>query len=156
MNTLDSHIKQARIVCQQQGLRLTAIREKVLRLLLQADKPMSAYDLLEQYKASEKSGSQPMTIYRALSFLEELSFIHKLVSTRQYVACHHLDEKHHSAYTQFLMCDHCGNIEEAPLTDSVWKTLIKNANQTHFKVKQPNLEIHGICQSCQPNILANK
>ena len=151
MDTLDSHIQQAKMVCQQQGLRLTAIREKVLRLLLQANKPMSAYDLLEKYKASEKSGSQPMTIYRALSFLENLSFIHKLVSTRQYVACHHLEEEHHSVYTQFLICDHCGHIEEVPLTESLWKTLIQRAKQTNFKVEQPNLEIHGICRSCQLN-----
>ena len=151
MNHLETHVQQAKSICKQQGVRLTAIREKVLRLLLEIGRPVSAYDLLEQYKMSEKSGSQPMTIYRALSFLESFSFIHKLESTRQYVACHHLDKSCHSEFTQFLMCNHCGDVEEVPLTDALWKNIQKNAKKTHFKVEQPSLEIHGICNTCQTN-----
>lgn len=153
MTGLEHRLKQAKITCQQQGLRLTPIREKVLRLLLTLDKPMSAYELLEHYKIDEQSGAQPMTIYRALNFLESQSLIHRLASTRQYVACHHIHDTPHSELTQFLMCDHCGGIEEAPLQDSLWSAIRQNAEQTHFQIDQPSLEIHGTCQQCQTNNL---
>ncbi|MBD3820711.1 MAG: transcriptional repressor [Thiotrichales bacterium] len=152
MTKLDKRLQQARITCQQQGQRLTPIREKVLRLLLMLDKPVSAYELLEHYKADEQSGTQPMTIYRALNFLESQSLIHRLASTRQYVACHHIHNEPHSELTQFLMCDHCGSIEETPLADSLWSAIQHNAEQTHFHIDQPSLEIHGTCQKCQTAI----
>lgn len=151
MNTLDMRIKQVKDICQKQGVRLTVTREKVLRLLLKNEHPISAYDLLEQYKEKGNVGSQPMTIYRALNFLESFSFIHRLVSTRQYIACDHLDEVCHSEYTQFLICNSCGDVEEVPLTDTLWKSIQKNARKTHFKVEQPSLEINGICLTCQTN-----
>lgn len=89
-----------------------------------------------------------MTIYRALNFLEAKSLIHRLASTRQYVACHHLTETHHSELTQFLMCDECGAIEENPMSESLWTAIQQNAERTHFHINQPNLEIHGTCEKC--------
>lgn len=138
MTDIDARLKLAHETCQTNGQRLTAIREKVLRLLLEADKPMSAYELLEQYKLDEQSGTQPMTIYRALSFLEAQSLIHRLASTRQYVACHHAHEKApHSELTQFLMCDHCGGIEETPLSDVLWQRFKPMPNSPTFTSTNP-------------------
>lgn len=151
MPPIETRLRHAIDTCRANGQRLTTIREKVLRLLLEADKPLSAYELLEQYKINEQSGTQPMTIYRALSFLEAQSLIHRLASTRQYVACHHAHENSpHSDFTQFLMCDHCGGIEETPLPDALWKAIHTHAERTHFHIDQPSLEIHGTCRKCQP------
>jgi len=149
MNKITTEINNAKKACAEQGLRLTPIREKVLCLLLEADKPMSAYDLLELYRSNANSGAQPMTIYRALSFLQSLSLVHHLASTRQYVACHHPEDHHHHQLTQFLMCDQCGHIEENVLPDSLWQAIQKGAEKTQFFIEQPNLEIHGTCLHCQ-------
>lgn len=150
MGRIAEQLQQAKHTCEQAGLRLTPIREKVLALLLEMDKPLSAYELLEAYKAKEQAALQPMTIYRALSFLEDHAFIHRLASTRQYVACHHLEANHpHSALTQFLMCDQCGGIEESALPQALWQAIQDNAQQTHFHIEQPSLEIHGTCEKCR-------
>lgn len=152
MNQTERRMQQARQACRQRGQRLTPIREKVLRLLLEAGKPVSAYDLLERYKVDGQSGTQPMTIYRALNFLEAQSLIHRLASTRQYVACDHPADAHHSELTQFLMCDRCGAIEESPLPNTLWQAIRQNAEQTHFHIDQPNLEIHGTCEQCRQGV----
>ena len=149
MPTISRRLKQARERCKQTGARLTKIRENVLKLLLESDKPLSAYELLERFQAQQQSPVQPMTIYRALSFLENQSLIHKLNSTRQYVACDHLHDHQHNDLTQFLMCDQCGEIEESPLPEALWKLIRDNAGEHHFLIQQPNLEIHGLCQQCQ-------
>lgn len=149
MNQINARIQQAKQTCSLKGQRLTPIREKVLRLLLEIKKPVTAYELLEKYKEGEKTGAQPMTIYRALNFLESHSLIHRLASTRQYVACDHMEDAHHSELTQFLMCDHCGTIEESALPDNLWQAIQENADQTHFQIDQPSLEIHGTCEKCR-------
>jgi len=153
LSQINQHLKQAKQTCLLEGKKLTPVREKVLALLLQANQPMSAYELLEEYKKASQSGSQPMTIYRALDFLEQVQLIHKLASTRQYVACNHLAHPtcEHANLTQFFMCHRCGNITESPLPHAVWQLIKQTATAEHFVIDQPNLEIHGLCQNCQPS-----
>ena len=67
----------ARGVCEQQGLRLTPVRERVLQLLLESHNALGAYDLLEKLKA-DGLGSQPPVAYRALEFLVAHGFAHKI------------------------------------------------------------------------------
>lgn len=145
-------LQQAKISCLQEGKKLTSVREAVLEILLQTNQPMSAYELLDEYKKLNQSGSQPMTIYRALAFLEEMQLIHKLASTRQYVVCNHLCEQlgEHAHLTQFFMCHQCGSITESPLPNEVWELIQQTAAREQFVIDQPNLEIHGLCQYCKP------
>lgn len=46
----DQALLKAQADCLRTGLRLTDKRCKVLKILLQADAPLSAYDIAEQYK----------------------------------------------------------------------------------------------------------
>lgn len=152
MNSTHNLIELAKQQCQQDGKKLTPIREQVLNLLIQAKAPLSAYDLLDLYKSNNDSGCQPMTIYRALDFLEDMQLVHRLSSTRQYVICDHLKTDHktcdHAHHTQFLMCNECGQAHEAPLPDEIWQLIQQQAEKTNFHIKQPNLEIHGTCKNC--------
>ena len=76
--------------CHERGLRLTAIRARVLGLVAAAGKPIKAYDLLELVRGGEGAGAAaPPTVYRALDFLLANGFIHKLESVNAFVACHH-------------------------------------------------------------------
>ncbi|HLS06094.1 MAG TPA: transcriptional repressor, partial [Wenzhouxiangella sp.] len=65
--------------CKTQGLRLTPTRRRVLELIVEADGPVKAYDLLDQLKADQPNAAPP-TVYRALDFLLENNFIHRLES----------------------------------------------------------------------------
>ena len=60
-------VNRARTICEQNGARFTAIREKVFRLLAELNGGIGAYELLEQLKQTE-AGAKPATIYRALEF----------------------------------------------------------------------------------------
>ncbi len=64
--------------------------------------------MLEQLKQTEPA-AKPATIYRALDFLTEQGFIHKIESSNAFLLCHHF-EHHHPA--QLLICQQCGHVEE--------------------------------------------
>lgn len=143
-------IDQAHAHCQKAALKLTPVREKVLSILVAQSHPQTAYEILAHYQQTQQSGAQPMTIYRALSFLESAGLVHRLASTSQYVVCDHMGKPHHGA-AQFFMCDACGRIQEWVMADAMWASIVAQAAELSFKVVQPGIEIHGLCQHCQPH-----
>jgi Fur family zinc uptake transcriptional regulator len=89
----DDYVHEVEQACTERGLRLTPLRADVLRLVADSKKPVKAYDLLAQISES-KAASAPPTIYRALDFLLDNGFIHKLESINAFVACHHPSVQH--------------------------------------------------------------
>jgi hypothetical protein len=59
------------------GVRLTPVRRRVLEILLEEHKAMGAYDVLTRL-AAEGFGNQPPVAYRALEFLEDQGFAHRI------------------------------------------------------------------------------
>ena len=59
--------------CDARGLKLTPMRRRVLELIAVADKPVKAYDLLDQLRP-EVARAAPTQVYRALDFLIEHGF----------------------------------------------------------------------------------
>jgi len=129
--------------CRQRGLRLTPTRKRVLEMVLAAEGPVKAYDLLDQLK-SEQPGAAPPTVYRALDFLLDNHFIHRLESLNAFVSCFHPDETHHG---QFLICERCENVAEIHQTD-IERVLEDAARRNHFQPRRQVLEIYGICEDC--------
>jgi len=130
----------------ERGLRLTAIRARVLSLVAAAGKPIKAYDLLEQVREGEGAGAAaPPTVYRALDFLLANGFIHKLESINAFVACHHPNSAQHSV--PFLICDRCHSATE--LEDaSIVASLDAAARGLGFAPQAQTLEVHGLCAKC--------
>ena len=58
-------VREVSAACEKRGLRLTEIRLQVLELIAAAEKPVKAYDLLDQLK-DDRSNAAPPTVYRAL------------------------------------------------------------------------------------------
>lgn len=129
--------------CEQRGLRLTPLRLRVLEMIAASDKPAKAYDLLDRLK-DERAGAAPPTVYRALDFLLENSFIHKLESINAYVSCHHPEEAHQ---VPFLICDSCASAVE--ICDERVATLLGEQAREHgFRPRAQTLEVHGLCAGC--------
>ena len=99
----DEFVHEVERACIERGLRLTPLRADVLRLVAESKRPVKAYDLLDRIRAS-KAASAPPTVYRALDFLLEHGFIHKLESINAYLGCHHPSVQH---TVPFLICDNC-------------------------------------------------
>ncbi|MEL6964115.1 MAG: Fur family transcriptional regulator, partial [Pseudomonadota bacterium] len=99
---------EAKAICKARGARLTPVRERVLDLLWQAHRPLRAYDLLETL-AAEGFGSQPPVVYRALDFLIEQGFVHKIERLNAFLACHCPADDHGA---KFLICTGCERVAE--------------------------------------------
>ena len=74
---ISRQLDAAAAICKSNGATLTELRRLVLALILQAEGPLTAYQLLEQLQEIRK-GAVPPTVYRALDFLIENHLIHKL------------------------------------------------------------------------------
>ncbi|HOV95843.1 MAG TPA: transcriptional repressor [Thermomonas sp.] len=132
--------------CSERGLRLTAIRARVLGLIAAAGQPIKAYDLLDKVRDGEGAGAAaPPTVYRALDFLLANGFIHKLESINAFVACHHPNAAQHSV--PFLICNRCHAATE--LEDAgIVATLDAAARALGFAPQAQTLEVHGLCARC--------
>ena len=136
-------VREVAGVCEMRGLRLTEIRLRVLELIAEAEKPVKAYDLLDQLK-NDRSNAAPPPVYRALDFLLENGFIHKLQSINAYVSCHHPSVLHQ---VPFLICDVCESATEI-CDERVAGLLSEQAKSLGFRARAQTLEVHGVCKHC--------
>lgn len=132
--------------CKAKGLRLTAVRRRVLEILLSRHQAMGAYDILEVLSA-EGLGSQPPVAYRALDFLVANGFAHKIERLNAFVACGNLDGECAPA---FLICRNCEKVAEAQAapTDGA---LGASAAAVGFVIERAVVEAVGLCPGCQEN-----
>lgn len=137
-------VREVERACEERGLRLTPLRAEVLRLVAEAERPVKAYDLLDRMKAIHGS-SAPPTVYRALDFLLEHGFIHKLASVNAFVGCHHPRTEQHSV--PFLICDRCHAAVELE-DESIVGLLESQARALGFRPQAQTLEVHGLCAEC--------
>lgn len=131
--------------CEARGLRLTPLRREVLELVAKARKPVKAYDLLESLRDTH-AGAAPPTVYRALDFLLENGFIHKLESITAFVFCEHPGEAHQ---VPFLICDVCEGATEVCDEGVIAQLIEREAQGFGFRAKAQTLEVHGTCRACQ-------
>ncbi len=137
-------LEQAKIACQKRGARLTPIREQVFLLLTKHDGAVGAYDLLDELKAIDAS-AKPATIYRALDFLSQQGFVHKIESINAFILCHHFSDCSHPV--QLLICDQCGHVEEIQ-SNNLDLTIRAMADASGFSISHQIVEAHGKCRTC--------
>jgi Fur family zinc uptake transcriptional regulator len=144
----DALLDQAAGLCRRRGAQLTRLRRVVLGLVLESDRPVGAYDLLDQLRAGRKSAAPP-TIYRTLDFLLQHGLIHKVEKLSAFVGCSHRCDpdstQEHAA--QFLICKRCGRVAE--LDDpGVTDALARAARRNGFALAIATVEAEGICAAC--------
>jgi Fur family zinc uptake transcriptional regulator len=128
--------------CAHSQERLTAPRRRVLELLLQADGPQKAYDMISAFGEGGEP-AKPPTVYRALEFLERLGFAHRIESLNAYVPCRLEGESHAAA---FLICSCCGAAEEFEPDFAPGRVA---AAAKGYAVSSVTLEARGLCPACQ-------
>ena len=89
---------RAEQICLERKCNFTEIRKKVFELIWKSHKPIKAYDLLALL-SSQDFVEKPPTVYRALDFLQENHFIHRIESMNAYIGC---NAEHHSSDSKFL------------------------------------------------------
>lgn len=137
-------LKQAQRYCDDHGLQLTAPRRHVLKIVADSKAPAGAYDILEKL-ARYHDDPKPPTVYRALEFLEQHGFIHRIESLNAYVTCH-AGHRHKGA--QFMVCDSCGGVEEAHVC-AIPDSLAAKMKKEGFAISYWKAELHGLCKTCR-------
>jgi Fur family zinc uptake transcriptional regulator len=145
-------LDNAERLCAHQGNRLTSKRRRILALLLDADRPLSAYQVSDLYKHAHQQQLSIMSVYRMLNFLISQHLVHRLETTNQYLACAHINTSDacgdaHGA-SQFLICDKCKQVDETGMHAGILKQLNLEVEKNGFTMQQQQLEIHGTCRRC--------
>jgi Fur family zinc uptake transcriptional regulator len=138
-------LAEAEGICTQQGLRLTALRKRVLELVWQSHKPLGAYDILAVLSEQDGRRAAPPTVYRALDFLLENGLVHRIASLNAFVGCSHPTHAHQG---QFLICRNCHaaiELEQAAISEAI----VSGAQSVGFVVEGQTVEVVGLCAGCQ-------
>ena len=138
-------LAEAEGLCARQGLRLTALRKRVLELVWQSHKPLGAYDILGVLSEEDGRRAAPPTVYRALDFLLENGLVHRIASLNAFVGCNHPGIAHQG---QFLICRNCQTAIELE-QPSISQAIVESAKSVGFVVEGQTVEIVGLCASCQ-------
>ena len=144
-------IAHAEAISAAEGLRFTEQRRKVLTALAESHVPASAYDVIDRL-AAEGPRPAPVSVYRALEFLVEHGFAHRIESRNAYIACSRGPRGHdkpgHGAATIFLLCDSCGAAGEAS-SAALTEALAAVTQAAGFAPRAPIIEIRGLCARCR-------
>ena len=142
--SVNAAIAQAHKLCVERGVRMTATRETVLKLLWQSHKPLGAYQLQAQLSKLSGKSIAPPTVYRALEFLIDVGLIHRIPSLNAYVGCPFPNSDHSNV---FLICDQCNSVAEIA-DQQINQLLADRCDKTHFKLRTKTIELFGLCPNC--------
>jgi len=140
---VENSIQQAEQYCQENGLNFTPVRRKVLEILLQKNTAIGAYEILDLLREAGYK-NQPPVAYRALEFLVQNGFAHKIEQLNSFIGCMHPGKDHSPA---FMICRNCDSVsEEEALTRNFSVSQI--ASKAGFTVEKAVIEARGLCHSC--------
>jgi Fur family zinc uptake transcriptional regulator len=142
--TREKAIRSAEEICRRAGARLTPLRRRVLELVLASTRPPTAYEILGRLRPTDSSAT-PAGVYRSLEFLADQGLVHRLESTKTFVACAMPDHAHPS---QMLICRRCGTVVEAedPRVASAAESL---GRRLGFALDRRTVELTGVCATCR-------
>ena len=140
---MENSIQEAEQYCQENGLNFTPVRRKVLEILLQKNTAIGAYEILDLLREAGFK-NQPPVAYRALEFLVQNGFAHKIEQLNSFIGCTHPGKDHSPA---FMICRNCDSVsEEEALTRNFSVSQI--AAKAGFTVEKAVIEARGLCHSC--------
>lgn len=148
---IDNAVARLHAICKTRGVRLTDSRLQVFKLICQHKKPLGAYLLLDLLEQEFTRHISPQTIYRALKFLLEQGFIHRIQSLSAFVSCSYLPHEQRSHYLVCRLCEDVVELQQPLIDQKIYNAAVEAA----FTVETQSLEVRGICKRCNPSSLRN-
>ncbi len=137
-------IDELKRIVKQKGLKYTEQREIVLNILMSAEDHLTAEDVYNQIKEKYPDTNIGIaTVYRALSFLEEIDLITSInfgTDGKKY-------ESNTKSHHDHLICTDCGKIVEF-LDDEIEKRQDRIAKKNKFKITSHSMQLYGTCEEC--------
>ncbi|MCQ8879739.1 transcriptional repressor [Pseudoalteromonas shioyasakiensis] len=149
---LKKAIRYADVRCSNLGGKLTEKRQQVLEILLKAKKPLSAYELTDQFNKVMDVPILAMSVYRILDFLESVDLVHRLKSENKFMACSHKSEGCQHQLSMFLICGSCNKVIEMNDANDKIKALFEQVEILGFSPGESQLEISGVCCQCKAKL----
>ena len=138
-------IEELKKIVKQKGLKYTEQREIVLSVLLDAQDHLTAEEVYNEIKKEHtESNIGIATVYRALSFLEEVDLITSIAFGTDGKKYESNAKSHHD----HLICTNCGKIIEF-IDDEIEKRQDKIAKKNKFKITSHSMQLYGTCETCQ-------
>ncbi len=141
---LTRSLRRIEALCRARGGRLTRQRRAVLIELLSANRPLSAYEIVDRLRSADGT-STPASVYRTLAFLMAAGIVHRLETTRSFVPCEHPDAPHR---VQFVICRACGRVVEAE-DERIAAAADRLGRRLGFALEQRTVELTGVCEGCR-------
>ena len=136
-------LTRAERTCERRGSRLTGQRRVVLNCVAESHSAVGAYDIIERM-AGHGPRPAPITVYRALDFLEAHGLVHKIESRNAFIACTH---PHEGKPAAMLVCEKCGLVAELDAPE-MFEALQSAAKSQGFAVHRSVVELTGLCAAC--------
>jgi Fur family zinc uptake transcriptional regulator len=136
-------IARAERTCARRGSKLTGQRRNILACVAQGHSAVGAYDIIERM-AERGSRPAPITVYRALDFLQAHGLVHKIESRNAFIACSHAHEGKPAA---LLICETCGIVAELDAPE-IFERMVQKAMAQEFTPSHTLIEMSGTCGAC--------
>ncbi len=143
-NDVAALLRSAEESALRAGARFTRLRRNVLAVVAAADHPLSAYEILDQLRPGHR-GATPAAVYRSLEFLIDLGFVHRVESSKAFIACSLADHTHTS---QLLVCRRCGTAVETE-DASLAQAAAHLGRRLGFALDHGTMELTGLCAACR-------
>lgn len=127
---------------RQNGMRITLPRQRILDVLFEAKSPLSIQDIQDR-TTHRRESPDFATVFRVISLLERLRFIHK-VEMRRAKPYYELSNRHND----HLVCKTCGkviSIEDCPVKLAAPAI----SRRYKFKIASHSVIFFGECSDCQ-------
>ena len=129
--------------CREKGMRRTHAMESVLQVLLEADRPLTAGEIVES--PNLKGQCDPATVYRLLLRLEEHGILRKL---GLHDRAAHFTIRHAHTHDDYIICKRCGTIEELEMECPVEALEAEISRKSGYTSLDHELEFFGVCPKC--------
>lgn len=130
---------------KDRGYRITKQRESILRIIIQADKPLTPLEIIRGVQ--KENTVDKATIYRNLEFLIENSILKEIYFNDNYIRYELAGQKHH----HHIVCKNCHQIIPIELkeVEEILKTREKEIKKKYeFNEIDHSIEFFGTCNNC--------
>ena len=127
---------------KQHGLKATAARTAVLRVLSGSKTPLSVQAVVD---ALPKGSADQATVYRVLE-----AFVEKGIARQVDLGKGHASfEREGASHHHHLVCTHCGRVEDVEDCDAdAFAAQALERSKQFARVARHSLELFGTCKEC--------
>jgi Fur family zinc uptake transcriptional regulator len=142
---VESAVARAHELCRERDVKLTPLREAVLRALLSSHKALGAYEIIDKLQGDGRRLA-PISVYRVIDVLLAAGLAHRLESRNAFFAC--LSEHGDRRSLIVLVCERCLRVAETE-APAAWEGITSLTQANGFEVRATVLEIQGVCADCR-------